>query len=100
MDPSGDVVCGVAVLRQVLMVHQTIYFLGRHLRGFHAFLVRTPVREALGAWSVTRSDLHSSQTMPSRIVVVLLVRLHHVETIGRTFSHVSHHARGKRSSLI
>ena len=65
---------------------------------FAAFLVRTPVREALGAWSVTRIDLHSSQTMPAASWSFFSFAFITSRTIGRTFSHVSHYARGKRSS--
>ena len=65
---------------------------------FAAFLVRTPFREALGAWSVTRIDLHSSQTMPAVSWSFFSFAFITSRTIGRTFSHVSHHAREKRSS--
>src|SRR6476620_1901565 len=44
-----------------------------------AFLVRTPARGTLGACSVKGTDFHSFANDIRRIVVVLLLRLHHVE---------------------
>src|SRR5262245_13906128 len=48
-------------------------------RAFAALSVGTPARWALGPCSVAMIDLHSLQTMVSGIVVVLIVRLPHVE---------------------
>src|SRR6476469_2669914 len=62
---------------------------------FAAFLVRTPVRGAMGACSVTRIDLHSSQTMSAASWSFFSFAFVTSRTIGRTDSHVSHHARGK-----
>ena len=80
---AGAVVCGVTVLRQVLMDRSGVYLFGRHLRCFAAFWYPHESGKHWGHAGVTRIDLHFRKR--ARCIVASSRSPSPVENYGRIF---------------
>ena len=81
---AGAVVCGVTILRQVLMDRSGVYLFGRHLRCFRSLFGTHTNPGSTGGMQASRGSICIFANEPAASWL-LLIRLHHVENYGRIF---------------